>query len=163
MILRSFCLAAVSRWVGVFLLLIPCGAFPAPTKPGTDGQPRAGARPAPAPIVANLPVPARLGGAPDRAYAAYQRGYFLTAMQEAMKRVEADSGDGPAMTLMAELYAQGLGVRRDAGEAARWYRLAASNGDRQAIFALGMATLKGEGVAAGSGGRCCALGKGGGE
>ena len=31
-------------------------------------------------------------------------------------------------------------------EAARWYKLAAANGDRQAIFALGIAKLNGEGV-----------------
>ncbi|HEX3494211.1 MAG TPA: tetratricopeptide repeat protein, partial [Methylocella sp.] len=93
-----------------------------------------------------LPVPARLGGAPDIAFAAYQRGYFVTAMREAMKRIDADPGDGPAMTLIGELYSQGLGVRRDATEAARWYKLAAERSDRQAIFALGIAKLKGEGV-----------------
>ena len=94
----------------------------------------------------SLPVPARLGGAPDTAFAAYQRGYYVTAMREAMKRIDADPGDGPAMTLIGELYSQGLGVRRDTAEAARWYKLAAERSDRQAIFALGNAKLKGEGV-----------------
>jgi len=34
---------------------------------------------------------------------------------------------------------------RDLAEAARWYKLAADTGDRQAIFALGIAKLKGRG------------------
>src|SRR4029077_2275507 len=55
-----------------------------------------------------LPAPARLGGAPDLAYAAYQRGYYVTAMREAMKRIDADPGDGPAMTLIGHLYSRGL-------------------------------------------------------
>jgi TPR repeat protein len=98
------------------------------------------------PVTDPLPVPARLGGAPDIAFAAYQRGYYVTAMREAMKRIEADPGDGPAITLIGELYSQGLGVRRDATEAARWYKLAAERSDPPAMFALGIAKLKGEGV-----------------
>ena len=47
-----------------------------------------------------MAVPARVGGAPDLAFAAYQRGYYTTAMQEAMKRIEADPGDAAAMTLI---------------------------------------------------------------
>jgi TPR repeat protein len=92
-----------------------------------------------------VPVSPRLG-APDLAFGAFQRGYYVTAMQEAMKRVESNPDDGAAMTLIAELYAQGLGVRSDPEEAARWLKLGAAQGDRQAIFALGVAELKGEGV-----------------
>jgi uncharacterized protein len=94
----------------------------------------------------SLPVPARLGGAPDIAFGAYQRGYYLTAMREAVKRVNADPNDGPAMTLIGELYAQGLGVRCDPTEAAHWYKLAADRSNPQATFALAMAKLNGEGV-----------------
>ncbi|MGH6869694.1 MAG: tetratricopeptide repeat protein, partial [Methylocella sp.] len=106
----------------------------------------AGAPSKPPPRTDPLPVPARLGGAPDTAFAAFQRGNYVTAMREAMKRIEADPGDGPAMTLIGELYSQGLGVRHDAAEAARWYKLAAERSDRQALFALGIAKLKGDGV-----------------
>jgi uncharacterized protein len=110
-------------------------------------QPAEAGTPSNPPLETNrLPVPARLGGAPDIAFAAYQRGYYVTAMREAMKRIEADPSDGPAMTLIGELYSHGMGVRRDTAEAARWYKLAAERSDRQAIFALGMAKLKGEGV-----------------
>ncbi|MGH6851552.1 MAG: tetratricopeptide repeat protein, partial [Methylocella sp.] len=116
-------------------------AAPPGEQPGAAGTPSD-----PPPRTDPLPVPARLGGAPDTAFAAYQRGYYVTALREAMKRIEADPGDGPAMTLVGELYAEGLGVRRDATEAARWYKLASERSDRQAIFALGVAKLKGEGV-----------------
>ena len=50
------------------------------------------------------------------------------------------------MTLVAELYKDGVAVKKDLVEAARWYRLAANAGDRQATFALGLATLQGKGV-----------------
>jgi len=83
----------------------------------------------------------------DRAFGAYQRGHYTTALREAMKRIDANPNDGVAMTLMGELYMQGLGVRRDAVEAARWYKLAADHGDRQGIFALASAKMRGAGMA----------------
>ena len=78
--------------------------------------------------------PVRGGHEPDLAYGAYQRGYFLTAFAEATRRVE--KGDMHAMTLLGELYANGLGVPLDEVKAGRWYRLAAERGDRDAMFAL---------------------------
>lgn len=101
-------------------------------------------------------VPAKAGEAaasepegppPDLAYGAFQRGLFLTALEEALKRVKEDPDDAAAMTLLGELYKDGLAVRRDPTEAARWYRLAAARGDRQAQFALGIAHLNGSGLA----------------
>ena len=83
---------------------------------------------------------------PDAAFAAFQRGRFITAFKEAMKRIEAKKDDAAAMTLIAELYKDGLGFRQDPAEAARWYKLAAAKGDRQAAFALGRAYLQGAGV-----------------
>ena len=118
----------------------------AQASPGAQ-QPGKAATPSTAPPVTDsLPVPVRLGGAPDFAFAAYQRGNYVTAMREAMKRIEADPGDGPAMTLIGELYLHGLGVRSDATEAARWYKLAAERSDPAGMFALGIAKLNGEGV-----------------
>ncbi len=84
---------------------------------------------------------------PDAAFGALQRGYFVTAFREAMKRIEADPNDGPAMTILGELYRDGLGVRTDPEEAARWYRLAAERGDTQGAYALGLAFLQGRGLA----------------
>ena len=86
------------------------------------------------------------GPAPDLAFAAYQRGFYVTALREAMKRIAADPKDGPAMTLVGEVYRDGIGVKRDDAEAARWYRLAADVGDRQASFALALMLLNGRGV-----------------
>jgi TPR repeat protein len=82
----------------------------------------------------------------DLAYGAYQRGLYFTAFTEATKRIEADASDGAAMTLLGELYNQGLGVRQDSLEAARWYRLAAERGDAHAMASLGLMTADGRGV-----------------
>jgi TPR repeat protein len=84
---------------------------------------------------------------PDLAYGAYQTGHYRRAQSEALKRVEADPGDAAAMTLLGEIYRQGLGIREDARAAADWYRLAAERGDINAVFALGMAMLEGRGTA----------------
>ena len=83
---------------------------------------------------------------PDLAYGAFQRGYYGTALHEAMKRLEVNPNDAAAMTLIGQLYAQGLGVGLNDVEAAHWYKLAADLGDREALFALGLAALKGAGV-----------------
>src|ERR1700681_2711794 len=48
---------------------------------------------------------------PDPAYAAFQRGYYLTAFALATDRVETKK-DVKAMTLLGELYAGGLGIRQ---------------------------------------------------
>ncbi len=45
----------------------------------------------------------------DLAYGAYQRGYYITALGEARKRLSANPNDGPAMTLIGQLFDQGLG------------------------------------------------------
>ena len=82
----------------------------------------------------------------DLAFGAYQRGLYLTAFQEATKRIELDASDATAMTLLGELYNQGLGVRQDAAEAARWYRLAADRGDAHAMGALGLMAADGRGI-----------------
>jgi uncharacterized protein len=79
---------------------------------------------------------------PDVVYAAFQRGYYLTAFALATDRVE-NKKDIKAMTLLGELYAAGLGVRRDDAKAAEWYKLAADRGDRDAVFALAMFRLQG--------------------
>jgi uncharacterized protein len=94
-------------------------------------------------VRAPQPKPPSSGPGPDLAFGAYQRGYYATALQEAMKRLQDNAKDGPAMTLIAEIYKDGVSVKRDPGEAARWYRLAADAGDRQATFALGLMLLTG--------------------
>jgi uncharacterized protein len=91
--------------------------------------------------------PAPSGPRPDYAFAAYQRGYYITAFQEAMKALSANPKDSAAMTLIGEIYRTGAGVKPSGAEAERWYRLAADLGDRQARFSLGLLLLTGEGGA----------------
>jgi TPR repeat protein len=82
----------------------------------------------------------------DTAYAAYQTGFYMLAVQIATQRIERDSKDAAAMTLLGELYRQGLGVKQDLVRAADWYRIAAERGDANAAFAFAMMLLRGEGV-----------------
>jgi TPR repeat protein len=82
----------------------------------------------------------------DTAYAAYQTGFYMLAVQIATQRIERDSKDVAAMTLLGELYRQGLGVKQDLAKAADWYRIAADRGEPNATFAFGMMLLRGEGV-----------------
>ena len=81
----------------------------------------------------------------DYAYGAFQRGYYLTALELALPR--AEKGDAAAQTLIAELYARGLGVAQNIERAAGWYQLASRNGDRLATFYLCMLSQAGTGVA----------------
>src|SRR6185503_9920580 len=69
-------------------------------------QPAKAPPPAPSPGAQPQPQPAV-----DLAYGAYERGFFLTAFNEATKL--AAQNDAAAMTLLGELYSQGLGVPLD--------------------------------------------------
>lgn len=80
----------------------------------------------------------------DAAYGAYQRGYYLTALEFALPR--AEKGDRAAQTLIGEIYADGLGVAQDKTKAATWYEAASRNGDPLATFALAMMYQQGDGV-----------------
>jgi TPR repeat protein len=82
----------------------------------------------------------------DLAYGAYQRGLYVTAHREALARAQKDPNDAAALTLLGELYNQGLGVKQDPKEAASWYRLASARGSAHAMAALGMMSLEGRGV-----------------
>jgi TPR repeat protein len=83
---------------------------------------------------------------PDLAYGAYQRGQFLAAFREATLRLEKNKDDAPAMTLLGELYNQGLGIPMSPEKAADWYRLAAARGDAHALASLGLMALDGRGM-----------------
>ena len=86
--------------------------------------------------------PSRFGKVLDDAFGAYQRGHYLTALKLAQPRAEA--GDAAAQTLIAEIYARGLGVKRDGKEAAKWYGRAADQGDPEAQLQYGLMLLDGE-------------------
>lgn len=107
--------------------------------PGADVFERMGAELPP------LPPEKPFSGTVDEAYGAYQRGYYLTAMDKALPR--AQLGDAAAQTLIAELTAKGLGVKQDLKAAAFWYGEAAKNGDPNAMFAYAMMLMEGRHVA----------------
>jgi TPR repeat protein len=103
------------------------------------------AKPSPRNSAATQPPPVPATAArlePDIAYGAYQRGYYVTALAEATRRVE-QLKDVKAMTLLGELYANGFGIKHDDNKAGEWYRIAAERGDREAMFALAMLHFSG--------------------
>ena len=95
-------------------------------------------------VTPDLQAAPELGGPPpDLAFGAYQRGNFMTALGEASKRLAKNPKDAAAMTLIGEIYRDGLAVRQDVAEAVHWYRLASALGDKQAAFQLGVVLLDG--------------------
>lgn len=97
-----------------------------------------------------LPLPQAQPRAPsaegDKAYAAYQLGLYREAMQDAEARIKSNPKDGPAFTLIGELYAKGLGVKPDLAKASQNYQKAAAAGDAQGQYALAMLKLEGQGT-----------------
>src|SRR5262249_6273356 len=87
---------------------------PRPSKPD-DAEPKPATqkgltqKPATQSAVPKPPAAAQPGRPPDLVYGAFQRGYFLTAFALATNRV-TNAADAKAMTLLGELYANGLGV-----------------------------------------------------
>lgn len=101
---------------------------------------------APTPLAEALDISDQILGsrAIDAAYGAFQRGFYLTALELALPR--AEGADPAAQTLIAEIYAKGLGVPQNLNSAASWYAIAARNGDANATFELGMMYQDGRGV-----------------
>jgi len=95
-----------------------------------------------APALAQPAKPSPASGI-DTVFGAYQRGYFITAFNGATDL--AAKNDPQAMTMLGELYANGLGVGRDDDKAAQWYQRAADRGDPQAMFALAIFRFSGRG------------------
>ncbi len=115
-----------------------------PSPPAPRGR-RRDDRPAPGPRrlwLAGLSFASPAAAAErDLAYGAYQTGHYRRALSEALKRIEVDSKDAAAMTLVGEIYRQGLGVRPDQKVASEWYERAAERGDVNAVYALAIALL----------------------
>lgn len=91
-----------------------------------------------------LPPEKPFKGKVDEAYGAFQRGFYATAFQLALKR--AEKGDAVAQTLLAEMMSQGLGVRRDRKNAAFWYGEAAKRGDPAGMFKYSLLLMEGRDV-----------------
>ncbi|WP_343059467.1 sel1 repeat family protein [Mycoplana azooxidifex] len=92
----------------------------------------------------DLPAEKAFTGKVDEAYGAYQRGFYLTAMDSALPR--AQNGDPAAQTLVAELFEQGLAVKRDRSQAAFWYKQAAEGGDPAGMFKYALLLMDGRQV-----------------
>lgn len=128
----------------------------APTLPSTmTGAGSPGSAPgapenAPPPLLgSHIPVIPSTPGtdmAPETPFSDYQRGAYATALRDAMRRLSAFPNDAPTMTLIGQIYDEGLAVPINRAEAARWFQLAANLGDPQGEFSLGRAYLQGEGV-----------------
>ncbi len=80
----------------------------------------------------------------DLAYGAFQRGYYITALGLALER--AEKNDAAAQTLIAIIYANGLGVAQNMALAASWYDIASKNGDLSATFELALLYQSGTGL-----------------
>lgn len=76
----------------------------------------------------------------DIAYGAFQRGYYITALNLASPL--ALQGDPAAQTLVAEIYSRGLGVQRDPIRAAEFYEKAAEQNVPEALFQFAMMLLE---------------------
>src|SRR6266508_1155559 len=93
----------------------PTPAPTAPLKPAVTTKPVATPTPSPSPTAAFEDPNA------DIVYGAYQRGLYKTAFDLATTRAQYN-GDPKAMTMLGELYANGLGIKRNYARAAEWYQ-----------------------------------------
>src|SRR5262245_39781633 len=86
----------------------------------------------PLPATSFAPSPAAMptGQSLASAFAAYQRGYYVTAFAEATRL--AGDNNPQAMALLGELYSNGAGVPQDYKKATEWFWLAAERGDAAA-------------------------------
>ena len=80
----------------------------------------------------------------DKGLDAYQRGDYVTALQE--WRPLAEQGSPPAQYRLGTMYAYGIVVAKDYKTARNWYEKAARQGDALAAYELGLMYEIGRGV-----------------
>jgi len=93
-------------------------------------------------VLAGLALPAWADY--DSGYKAYKKGDYGTALDELLPL--AKHGDPKAQRVIAEMYADGLGVDEDYVAAAKWYQRAADQGYAPAMAGLGDLYFYGNGV-----------------
>lgn len=94
-------------------------------------------------LLAGLAVPA--GADFEAGMAAIERGDYEAALREL--RPLAEQGHAQAQYKLGRMYRAGVGVPRDAAEAANWTRRAAEQGDALAQYDLGIMYATGQGLA----------------
>src|SRR6478735_4684016 len=92
-----------------------------PKAPSVAKKPATPPKPAATPVPAPSPTPAFEDPNVDLVYGAYQRGLYKTAFDLASTRAQY-AGDPKAMTMLGELYANALGIKRAYARAAEWYK-----------------------------------------
>jgi TPR repeat protein len=80
----------------------------------------------------------------DPAYEAFEQGYYMTALELAVKG--AERGEPQAHTLVGRIYAEGLGTAPNPPLAAKWFARAAELGDPEGNFGIGVMLAEGRGV-----------------
>ena len=83
-------------------------------------------------------------GSLEDGVAAHQRGEYATALGAFQSL--AEKGNPAAQFNLGQMHRLGQGVPKNAGEAARWYRLAAAQGDAQSQYNLGVMYYNAQGV-----------------
>nr|WP_157188200.1 tetratricopeptide repeat protein [Nitratireductor pacificus] len=139
--LIALCLAALTP------VVVAHASPEAGESPKAAEEPRADRLEAPDKAILKSPTieqvdPDRFGLLPDAAYGAFQRGYYITAHNLALPR--AENGNPAAQTLIAEIYARGLGMPRNAKKAAEWYAKAAEQGVPEAQFQYALMLIDGD-------------------
>ncbi len=80
----------------------------------------------------------------DEGVQAYIAGDYATSLAEFQPL--AEKGDAKAQFYMGFLYHHGYGVKRNEGEASKWFRMAADQGEWQSQYYLGVIYEKGVGL-----------------
>ncbi|HHB81907.1 MAG TPA: sel1 repeat family protein [Devosia sp.] len=123
----------LARLIGLMMFLIPTTLHPAMAQQNAD--------------TTAIDISEEIFGPQrpvDLAYGAFQRGYYITALSLALER--AEKNDAAAQTLIATIYANGLGVAQNMALAASWYDIASKNGDASATFELALLYQNGVGL-----------------
>lgn len=96
-------------------------------------------------LIVLMPAPAANAGV-DEGKKAFMAANYAAAWNEL--RPLAKAGNAEAQYLLGVMYSHGRGVKRDAGESARWYEAAARQGHVDAAFNLGFMLYQEEKFAA---------------
>ncbi|MEZ4630461.1 MAG: bifunctional trypsin-like peptidase domain-containing/SEL1-like repeat protein [Deinococcales bacterium] len=121
----------------------PQAATPSITIPPTAAKPQT-----PAPSAQPQSLEAQVESARNLAIQSYDRGDYRTALNIFSQLADPQGGirDVQSQSYLGVMYANGEGVSQDYTQAYKWYQLAASQGDLNALNNMGLMLALGEGV-----------------